>query len=112
MPGKPPIVTSAFNTSGRSIQIEWMNIPLQYQNGILLGYRIFYHHTDQNNSISHELNCSSSKYNITKCEIRHLDLYTNYTFAVAGFTRKGIGPLADNIIVRTGPYSKCYIQFQ
>ena len=106
VPGRPPVIRSAFNTSGRSIQIEWLNIPLQYQNGIILGYRVFYHHTDQYNNISYELNCSSTNHNISACEVRHLDLFTNYTLTIGGFTRKGMGPLANSTIVRTGPYCK------
>ena len=106
VPTRAPVVTSAFNTSGKSIQIEWVNIPLPYQNGFLLGYTVHFHRTDQNSSASKIVNCSTSHENVTKFEIRELDLHTNYTFAIGGFTGKGVGMLCKKFIAQTGPFCK------
>ena len=99
-------MTSAFNTSGRSIQIEWISIPLPYHNGALLGYRIFYYRIEEHNGTAHQRNCSSTNQNVTKCDILDLELHTNYTITVAGFTRKGVGPRTETFIVSTGPFGE------
>ena len=67
---------------------------------------MFYHRTETNSGISQQINCSSGLDNVTKLEIHGLHLLTNYTFAVAGYTRKGIGSLTEKFVVRTGPYGE------
>ncbi|XP_065064502.1 uncharacterized protein LOC135690773 [Rhopilema esculentum] len=106
VPSAAPVITAAYNTSGKSIKLEWINIPLPYQKGILLGYNVRYIRTNASSDvIADSINCTDISQNVTQCEVRGLDLYAYYNFSIRGYTIKGLGPTTQDIVVRTGPYA-------
>ena len=108
VPSVAPVVTAAYNTSGKSIKFEWINIPLPFQNGILLGYNIRYIRTNASSDVIADSNCTDISQNVTQCEVTGLDLYAYYNFSIGGYTIKGLGATTQDIIVRTGSYGMNY----
>ena len=97
----PQSFTAHFNaTSHDSIFLSWDPLPLEDQNGIILGYLI--NITD----ISREdtLQFSSDTHNLT---IESLRPHTTYTCLVAAYTSIGMGPFSAEISVQTLETSEC-----
>eukprot|EP00795_Rhopilema_esculentum_P001382 gene1382-15786_t len=106
VPSIAPVVTAAFNTSGKSIKLEWINIPLPFQKGILLGYNVRYIRTNASSDvIADSINCTDISQNVTQCEVTGLDLHAYYNFSIRGYTIEGLGATTQDIVVRTGPYA-------
>ena len=81
---------------------------MPYRNGILLEYSIFYRLTDKPNLRLQQKNCTVDISNTTQLEITGLNLFSNYTFSIAGYTSKGVGVITEEFIVKTGPYGKYF----
>ena len=89
VPSMPPNITAGFNLSSTSFTIEWSHIPVEFVNGILLGYMIAYQISIEAGSFQNvpiELEPGELSKNIT-----NLLVYTEYCVRMAGRTRIGTG---------------------
>lgn len=86
--------------------INWQPIPRIDVNGILLGYRVFYHEKiiarRRRRAIqSHNETVRVLPPNATSVEIFNLKKFTNYSFRIVGFTSKGEGKISQTFNVST-----------
>ena len=87
-------------TSNTSIQVSWR--PPERENGIILGYTIYYKEKGKidNNS------CSVSA-KIHTSEIKPLHPFTNYTFWVQANTSAGYGDNSEMVRAQTQEGGMC-----
>ena len=84
-------------TDSTSLSVRWNPVPLGFENGVIIGYKVFY--VDQANSaVKLYKNVSSSKLSV---ELTGLLVYTDYCIQLLAITRKGDGPLSDCIVAKT-----------
>lgn len=116
VPSRAPVNITSTNTSSTSLLITWGHIPKKLVNGILLGYRLFYHqlvHQDDIGSrrrkraidIVNET-METLPPNATFLRIFNLTKFTNYSFRIVGFTSKGEGKMSQTFNVSTDEDSK------
>lgn len=119
VPSVPPFNITSTNTSSTSLLISWDHIPRILVNGILLGYRVFYHQSPpeqqigarrRRRAISESLNETVGVVppNKTFLRISSLKKFTNYSFRIVGFTIKGNGKTSHIFNVSTDEDSKLY----
>eukprot|EP00795_Rhopilema_esculentum_P012766 gene12766-3498_t len=99
VPRTGPPNFSGVNISSYDLQLNWSIIPKDDWQGVPLGYTILYRETnaDVNMWNSSVVNGKNSLSTI----ISNLTAYTNYTLRIAGFTIKGNGNFANDIVVIT-----------
>ena len=116
VPSSAPENITSTNTSSTSLLITWEHIPKKLANGILLGYRVFYH------QMVHEEEIGSRRRkraidtvnetiktlppNATFLKIFNLTKFTSYSFRIVGFTSKGEGKMSQTFNVSTDEDSK------
>lgn len=116
MPSRAPGNVTSTNTSSTSLLITWQHIPKKFVHGILLGYRVFYNQLVDEEEISprrrkraidilNETVVTLSP-NTTFLGIFNLTKFTNYSFRIVGFTRKGDGKISQTFNVSTDEDSK------
>ena len=99
------------DTSSSSIIVEWLPVPLESRQGIIIGYAIKYDYIEfdgyeyRGGNLSGICECPGD-FNLAECEVTNLALYTNYSVQVAGMTVAGIGVWSPPIIVTTGIFCK------
>ncbi|KAL9958642.1 hypothetical protein ACROYT_G035690 [Oculina patagonica] len=95
-PVTAPVIVQAYNTSGRSIFVEWTP-PLGPIPGILRGYRIIYYNLNITGSPMEELTVDA---NTLSYEIPWLETYSRYRIGIAAFTVAD-GPWNSSVMVYT-----------
>lgn len=97
-PSQPPTLMAFHNSSSSSLRVTWLHIPPQYAHGVLLGYRVLYR----------SLNVTEDMYSVAEVgpttlevELENLYEYMEYGVRLMGFTKKGLGTVSDEEIVRT-----------
>jgi len=99
VPSLPPNITAGFNTSSKSLYINWTAIPPDFIHGNLLGYTISYQVINSEDSqIAITIDTGPSE--MSK-EIEELSIYTTYCVRVAGRTRIGAGNCSDCFNITT-----------
>lgn len=91
--------------------MTWEHIPKKLVNGILLGYRVFYHQFVDERQIEARRRrraidtmnetVETLPPNTTSLGIFNLKKFTNYSFTIVGFTSKGEGKLSQTFNVST-----------
>ena len=84
--------------SSTSIRASWQLPPVDYRNGVIKGFRLFYKKKSSGGSPT-ELPINSGSI-LTK-EVTGLDKYTEYEFQVLAFTSVGDGTLSAKKFKRT-----------
>ncbi|XP_031569306.1 protein sidekick-2-like [Actinia tenebrosa] len=98
IPSRPPTLVTAWNTSSTSIQVSWQ--PLNdsyYEHGVLLGYQLTYHRTDERGDVENLVFCPDE----LTTNITELDKYVKYTITVRVFNSKGFGPVSPPVFCTT-----------
>ncbi len=85
----------AYNVSSTAIKVHWGSIPVDLQNGIILGYRLI---VVLNSSVERNLTVSP---NMSEMVVTNLRRNTTYQVSVSGFTVKGRGEQSTPISVTT-----------
>ena len=101
-------------TYGSRFKMFWNSIPPPSQNGIIIGYIIFYQMTSvvANSSVEDVLFSNITTMQVadeplpSSLELFNLGLKTNYTVRIAGITSKGIGAYSGIFYAETGEYRK------
>lgn len=117
MPSVSPLNVTSTNTSSTSLLITWSQIPRIGVNGILLGYRVFYHQSSAEEQIAAKrqrraivpLNETVKVLppNATFLKISNLKKFTTYSFRIVGFTSKGDGKISQTFNVSTDEDGRC-----
>ena len=89
MPAAPPADAVAVGNSSTSCRITWGNVPLKFQNGLILGYNITYLKVGDSDTAMKYIVVNGNDANNTG--IPGLLKFTTYTITVAAFTNKGRG---------------------
>ncbi|KAK3755298.1 hypothetical protein QZH41_014606, partial [Actinostola sp. cb2023] len=98
-PTAPPTNVTAHNTSSMGIIVRWYQVPAQYRNGHILGYRVCYHKT----SDLPKSQLCLSVYALS-IHIGGLEPYTPYYITVKGYTNIGDGPSCKPLFVWTDQF--------
>ena len=94
------------NTSSTSILVQWGDVPLADQNGIILSYTVTYKALSGGSPQTKVANAPTRKSILTG-----LNEYTNYSITVFASTAKGDGNVSAPIIVVTDEDSKFSFNF-
>ena len=89
------------NTSSTSILVQWGDVPLADQNGIILSYTVTYKALPGGSLQTKVVDSPSNEATLTG-----LNEYTNYSITVSASTLKGGGNVSAPIIVITDEDSK------
>ena len=105
-PNAPPSDVQGYITSPTSILVEWGNVPVADQNGIILRYTVKYTALPEGSEQTKVVNVPT-----TEATLMDLNEHTNYTIKVFASTVKGDGNVSEPITRRTGEdseFSNCF----
>ena len=108
-PDASPTNISSLAVKSTSITLTMSPPGKRWVNGIILGYQVTYW-TSEDEAVSKNFTRTRSE-NETRGEISGLRKFFNHNITVKAFTRIGLGPLSDVIVVKTGEDGKCSIRF-
>ncbi len=91
------------NLSSSVIFLSWSEIPKEFRQGILLGYKILWKNTSNPLASWNESKVDSESLDVN---ITGLGAYTYYTFRIAGFTSKGDGSFSSDLAIISGEDGK------
>ena len=97
-----PELVEAKNTSSSSIYLEWSEIPPQYHQGTLVGYRVYYRPAETTRA---EQVLEIDNPQTLHCSLTGLFWWWWYEIRIAGYTRIGSG-VTLNVSVQTDEESK------
>jgi hypothetical protein len=83
--------------SSTSIHLQWYKVLSNHQNGVILGYRIYYRVYLGNES----WNMIGVEERETSRTVNNLTMFTKYLFQISAFTSKGEGNTSESILVST-----------
>lgn len=86
---------SAYNVSSTAIKVNWGSIPVDLQNGIIVGYQVI---VMLNSSIIYNLTTLADARDMV---VTDLQKSTTYQVSVSGFTVKGNGAQSTPVNVTT-----------
>ncbi|XP_048577863.1 uncharacterized protein LOC5514077 isoform X2 [Nematostella vectensis] len=98
VPDLPPSNLTAYNTSSTTIKVNWGSVPQGAQNGVILGYKVFYRHIDK---LSEYYNISVVSAPEMSLTVLGLKKYGLYEVKALAFTIKGDGNLSSPVTCRT-----------
>lgn len=85
-----------YKSSSTSIFVQWNEVPVADQNGVILTYTITFQSLTTKHNGSVTVNYPELQKNVT-----HLQEYINYSVRVYASTEKGNGPASEPIVVIT-----------
>ena len=97
VPRSPPTNVTVHSTGNTSLMASWKPVPSGHEQGIILGYKIFYVDTAQFRTNTSIFVCSS----ILSVNLTSLQVYTYYCVQVLAFTIAGEGVLSECVVTRT-----------
>ena len=100
-PSAPPVNLQGLNKTSTSILVQWHNVPLENQNGVIQSYTVTYTPHPGGSPETKVVNASTTEVILTG-----LNEYTNYSITVFASTAKGDGNITAPIIVVTDQDSK------
>jgi len=100
-PSAPPTIDAKETKAedAHTIRVKWNEIDKKDQNGIILGYIVYYNETGQ-------LKESTKQTISTNTAITGLKIFTKYCIKVTGYTKVGAAPLGNCFYVRTSDSGK------
>ncbi|XP_022795633.1 uncharacterized protein LOC111334203 [Stylophora pistillata] len=100
VPSKPPqnFTVAKDNSTSTSLFIHWRPVPVNHQNGVILGYRILYKKSRSSQEMLRTRNVSAES---TTVELKNLSKYTEYDVTILAYTSKGNGVRAKFFTVST-----------
>ena len=88
----------AYNISSTEIKVHWGSIPVDFQNGIILGYHVI---VMLNSSVKRNLTALADTREIVVSDLQES---TTYQVSISGFTVKGRGVQSNLVNVTTDKY--------
>ena len=101
-PNAPPAYVKGYILNVTSVLVQWRNVPVSDQNGIILSYTVTYTALPDGNPQTQAVNAPT-----TETIMAGLNENTNYSISVFASTVKGDGNISSPIIVTTGLKGKC-----
>lgn len=89
-PSRPPESVHLVSDVERSILVNITPPAIQYRNGVLKGYIIYYSATSDDEPTLYNITTAS-----TVARLSDLQVYTEYTVWVSAFSRAGTGPQSE-----------------
>ncbi|XP_068728210.1 receptor-type tyrosine-protein phosphatase delta-like [Montipora capricornis] len=93
-PNAPPANVTGRSTGSTTIFVEWDQVPIADQNGVILGYTVSYKALSNGRELTQNVTD-------TEATLRDLNEYTNYSITVFASTVKGGGNISTPVIVIT-----------
>ena len=100
-PGAPANVI-AYNTSSTSIRVTWREVPGVDQNGVILGYNVFYKPVNNGDEKNQTTDNRTLVANLTG-----LEEFVQYSISVSAFNSEE-GSRSDAVLVFTAEDGKCF----
>lgn len=110
VPCEAPNVTDAIPVTGKSFRIEWDDVPLPCQRGIVIGYYLFYQLTsllEDENSTGIYFESANTTENFILVD--DLALKSNFSVKIAAYTSKGMGVNSSIFYAMTGDFSTYFL---
>jgi len=95
-PNAPPSNFQGHNTSSTSILVQWSNVPVADQNGVILSYTVTYKVLPAGSPQTKVVSAPT-----TQATLKGLNKYTNYSITVFASTVMGDGNVSEPVIVIT-----------
>ena len=92
VPGSAPKNLKVRNKTSTSIYVEWEPIPVEYQQGKVLGYKVKITAEEQKGQISRRKKTNNMYTESRSLAFARLKNYNKYVISVSGLTRRGEGP--------------------
>ncbi|XP_031573985.1 uncharacterized protein LOC116307805 [Actinia tenebrosa] len=89
VPGAPPSNVRVRGNSQTSCLVQWGQVPVALQNGLILGYNITYLKQDDPSAELKFVLVTGALSNTT--ELLSLEIFTKYNITIAAYTIKGLG---------------------
>ena len=105
VPDEPPENVSLAHATKSSVRISWEAIPSGSRNGILRNYVVTYV-AQKGGEAEKTVTVRGTE---TSATLSGLLPYTFYIVKVSGRTNKGLGPVSDDLTVRTSEDGKCTV---
>lgn len=104
-PSSPPVIDKQETRAedAHTIRVKWSEIDKKDQNGIILGYRVYYNEKGQRK----ELRKQTAS---TNTIITGLKPFTKYCIKVTGYTKVGESPEGNCVVVQTSDSGKLHEQ--
>ncbi|XP_068727262.1 uncharacterized protein [Montipora capricornis] len=97
VPRSPPANLTVQTAGNTSLSVSWKPVPPGHENGVIIGYKVFYVDISQSKT-NRSVNVSSS---VLSVNLTNLLVYTNYCVQVVAFTREGEGVLSECVMAST-----------
>ena len=104
VPSRAPTNVQVANHGLNEFLVQWDPVPLQYVNGRLLGYRVYYKDTQYYYLLEKSVNTSNP--DESHVILTGIQTGQRYQISVAAFTSKGQGPRSSYLYMTKGkcPY--------
>ena len=113
VPCAAPNVTGVIPMTGKSFRIEWEDVPLSCQYGIIKGYYVYHQQTtvlnDPNSTAWFHVKKTSNQPPPNFMILDDLALKSNHTLMITAYTSKGPGVNSSIFFGETGDFSKSMI---
>ena len=107
-----PNVTKTTPVTGKSFRIEWDDVPMPCQRGIILGYFLYYQLTSLLEANDNQgIHFESANTTNNSIFIDDLALKSNFSVKLAAFTSKGVGVNSSIFYAMTGDFSTYFLSF-
>ena len=107
-----PNVTETVPVTGKSFRIEWDEVAMPCQRGIIRGYFLYYQLTSLlEGNASQRIYFESANTTEMSIFIDDLALKSNFSVKIAAFTSKGIGVNSSIFYAMTGDFSMYCLLF-
>ena len=101
VPSRAPSNIGFSNVGSTEITVTWNPLPMQYANGRLLGYIVYFQKTSYYSSSSSTSSVNVTNPNATRITLTGLNPGQRYDIYVSAFTSKGEGPRSYRYYVTT-----------
>ncbi|XP_014211856.1 protein sidekick [Copidosoma floridanum] len=91
VPSHGPVNVETNATSSTTIVVKWGEVPIEHQNGLIEGYKVFYLAINNPSPPQHKIIPNNSTFTTTLTELRK---YVQYHVQVLAYTRLGDGVLS------------------
>ena len=88
----------AYTVSSTEIKVHWGSVPIDFQNGIILGYHVI---VRLSSSVKRNLTALAHTREMVASDLQES---TTYQVSISGFTVKGPGAQSNPVNVTTGKY--------
>ena len=101
-PSEAPYNIKLHTVDATSLKASWQDVRLIHQNGIILGYRVRFHHAD-GGLLLWNMTVGPDVHDFP---FSNLSIFQNYSVQMRAYTSKGDGPWSNKVYQLTDESSK------